>query len=392
MAETADLIVIGGGIIGCAVVQHCAQLLPANTRIVLLDRGPIAGGTTSCCMGHLMVTPDDAQEYAFSATSVALWRELAERQAGFDYNPTGALYLADDPADIELFAQLQQQFVAQGDRADVLDSKQLQDLEPGLARDLPGALFYPGDGIVLPMLACAAMLRVAHIHNPNLKLQPDTPVVGIERSGDRVTGVRTPHGVIAAPNVVNATGVWSPELAAMAGQPRLPVYPRAGNLAITGHHATPIRTQLLEISYIRFAHGAAKVDPTRTDDAGGHAVNMQPQTNGGCLVGSTRQFRGMDKTLNKELLHRSLLRAQRYAPGLAAAPIVRTWVGLRPYAIDKHPLIGPWPALRGMWIATGHEGLGITLAPITGRLLAQQIAGQRTAIDATPYLPARFCR
>jgi D-hydroxyproline dehydrogenase subunit beta len=77
---------------------------------------------------------------------------------------------------------------------------------------------------------------------------------------------------------------------------------------------------------------------------------------------------------------------------LAAAPIVRTWVGLRPYAIDKHPLIGPWPALRGMWIATGHEGLGITLAPITGRLLAQQIAGQRTAIDATPYLPARFCR
>ena len=98
----------------------------------------------------------------------------------------------------------------------------------------------------------------------------------------------------------------------------------------------------------------------------------------------------MDRTLNRELLRRSLLRAQRYAPGLAGAPILRTWVGLRPYAIDKHPLIGPWPHLRGVWFAAGHEGLGITLAPVTGLLLAQQIAGQPCTIDHLPYLPARF--
>jgi glycine/D-amino acid oxidase-like deaminating enzyme len=73
------------------------------------------------------------------------------------------------------------------------------------------------------------------------------------------------------------------------------------------------------------------------------------------------------------------------------APIVRTWVGLRPYAIDKHPLIGPWPHLHGMWIAAGHEGLGISLAPITGLLLAQQIVGVTPAIDHRPYLPARPC-
>lgn len=392
MAETADLIVVGGGIIGCAVVQHCAALLPKSARIVLLDRGPIAGATSGSCMGHLMVTPDDAQEYAFTAQSLRLWRELHERQGGFDYNPTGALYLADDPADVELFAMLQQQFAANGERADILDPRQLQELEPGLARDLPGALFYPGDGVVLPMPAAGAMLRQAQRHNGNVVVRPQCAVTGMRRSGDRLVGVDTASGAIDAPIVVNATGVWAPELAAMAGQPRLPIYPRAGNLAITGHHVTPIKTQLLEISYIRFAHGTAKVDPTRTEDAGGHAVNMQPQTNGGCLIGSTRQFRGMDRTLNKELLHRSLLRAQRYAPGLAAAPIVRTWVGLRPYSIDKHPLIGPWPPLQGLWLAAGHEGLGITLAPITGLLLAQQIVGAPTTIDPTPYLPARFLR
>jgi glycine/D-amino acid oxidase-like deaminating enzyme len=146
-----------------------------------------------------------------------------------------------------------------------------------------------------------------------------------------------------------------------------------------------------ESAYLRVAHGAAQADPTRTDvDRGAHAVNMQPQTNGSCLVGSTRQFCGMSRTVNRELLHTSLRRASRYAPALRAAPIVRTWVGLRPYSLDKHPLVGPWPAVGGLWIAAGHEGLGISLAPMTGLLLAQQLTGQSTAIDVRPYLPARF--
>lgn len=390
MAETADLVVVGGGIIGCSVVHHLALLLPRTTRIVLLDRGPIAGATSGSCMGHLMVTPDDAQEYAFTATSVQMWRELAERCGGFDYNPTGALYLADAPEDLELLPELQQQFAAQGDRADILDGKQLREIEPGLAEDLPGALYYPGDGVVLPMLACGVLLREAQRTNPNVQVRPDCAVTGFLRDGERIAGIATAQGPIATRTVVNAAGVWAPDLAELCGQPRLPIYPRAGNLAITGHHVSPIRTQLLEVSYLRFAHGAAKVDPTSTEDLGGHAVNMQPQTNGGCLIGSTRQFRGMDRTLNRELLHRSLLRAQRYAPGLAGAPIVRTWVGLRPYSVDKHPLLGPWPTVPGLWIAGGHEGLGISLAMISGLLLAQQIAGVPTAIDHTPYLPARF--
>ncbi|MBM4062845.1 MAG: FAD-binding oxidoreductase [Planctomycetes bacterium] len=393
MVETADLVVAGGGIVGCAVVHHLAQLLPPQTRIVLLDRGPIAGATSGSCMGHLMVTPDTPQEYAFTATSLALWRELQQQEGGFDYQPTGALYLADAPEDVELLPVLQRQFRDNGDRADILDPAQLRELEPGLAPDLPGALFYPGDGVVLPMAACASMLRHAQRTNPNVQVRPDCAVTGFATDGDRLTGVRTAQGPIATGSVVNTAGVWAPELTAMLRQPPLPIHPRAGNLVVTGHHSTPIKTQLLEVSYLRFAHGAAQVDPTRTTgDPGGHAVNMQPQTHGGCLIGSTRQFRGLDRTLNRDLVLRSLARACRYAPGLRHAPIVRTWVGLRPYSVDKHPLIGPWPPVRGLWIAAGHEGLGISLAPVTGRLIAQQIAGVPTAVDATPYLPARFLR
>ncbi|MFK7741756.1 MAG: NAD(P)/FAD-dependent oxidoreductase [Planctomycetota bacterium] len=391
MTETADIVVIGGGIIGSSVVYNLTQLLEPSTRIVLCDKGPIAGATSGSCMGHLMVTPDDSQAYALTKTSVDLWQQWHEQIGGFDYNPSGAVYLADTDEDVAMFEVLQQQFRDRGDAADILDPKQLRDVEPGLAEDLPGALFYRGDGVVLPMLAAGALLRAARQRNPNVVLQPHTAVTGFRRDGERIAAVETERGVVATSTVVNAAGVWSPQLAEMLGQPRLPIYPRAGNLAITGHHVSPIRTQLLEISYLRFAHGQSTLDPTRTDqDAGGHAVNVQPQRNGGCLVGSTRQFCGMNKQLNRELLHRSLLRAQRYAPSIAAAPIVRTWVGLRPYSIDSLPLIGPWAPVPGLWIAAGHEGLGISMAPITGRLLAQQIAGVPTDIDATPYLPQRF--
>ncbi|MBX3462096.1 MAG: FAD-binding oxidoreductase [Planctomycetes bacterium] len=391
MVETADLVVVGGGIVGCAVVHQLAQVLPASTRIVLLDRGPIAGATSGSSMGHLMVTPDDAAAYALTSASVRLWRELQAETGGFDFQDTGALYLADTDEDLALLPVLRDQFVARGDAAELLDARQLRELEPGLAGDLAAALHYRGDAVVLPMPACAAMLRAARQRCPGIDVRPCCEVTGFDRDGDRIAAVRTARGPIATRNVVNAAGVWAPELAERCGQPRLPIFPRAGNLAVTGHHTTPVRTQLLEVSYLRFAHGVAAVDPSRTDDPGGQAVNVQPQSCGSCLIGSTRRFRGFDRTLDRELLHRSLLRACRYVPGLAAAPVVRAWVGLRPYAIDKQPLVGPWPPVRGLWLAAGHEGLGITLGPITGRLLAQQIAGLPADVEARHWLPARFC-
>lgn len=392
MNATADVVVVGGGIVGCAVVRSLCRLLP-DQRVVLCERGAIAGGTSSSCMGHLMVTPDDAQRHALSHRSVAMWRELHDEVGGFDYQPTGALYLAEDEGDLALLAALRDRFAAAGDRAELLDAAQLRACEPALAPDLPGALRYPGDGVVLPMAGCGAMLRAARRDNPRVEVRPGTAVHAIGRAGDRVTGVHTADGVIATGNVVIACGVWSPAVAALAGVEGLPIVPRAGNLAVTGHHCTPVRSQLLEIAYLRVAHGAAQADPARPgEDPGLHAVNLQPQSLGSCLIGSTRQFRGMDRTLDRGLLRRSLERAARYVPGLARLPIVRTWAGLRPYPLDGSPWIGPWPTRPGLWIATGHEGLGITLAPITGELLARQMAGAPCPVDPAPYLPgARLC-
>lgn len=392
MTETTDIAVIGGGIVGCAVVQQLTELLPRSTRIILLERGSIAGGTSGCCMGHLMVTPDNAQEYALTANSLRLWRELAERAPGaVQWNPTGALYLADNEDDLPLLETLRQQFVACGDNAEILGQDQLREREPGLAHDIPGALFYPGDAVVLPMFGAGVMLRQARQRTGLLQVRTGVTVTGFKMDRGRIAAVQTSRGDLQAGNVVLAAGVWTPELGVAAGLKSLPIHPRRGDLAVTAHHTTPVRTQILEVAYLRFAHGTAQVDPTRTDqDRGAHAVNLQPQSNGSCLIGSTRQFAGMRREVNRDLLHTSLARAMRYLPALRDAPIVRTWAGLRPYSIDKHPLIGPVPGVHGLHIAAGHEGLGITLAPITGRLIAQSIARTKPEIDPRPYLPARF--
>jgi len=388
MTEIADIVVIGGGIVGCACVRELARQW-REARIVLLDRGPIAGGTSSSCMGHLMVTPEDAQRYAFSHKSVELWRELHLEAGGFDYAATGALYLADGPDDVPLLEQLRSQFAAVGSSAELLDPGQLRESEPGLAHDLPAALFYRGDGVVLPMMAAGAMLRAAQRDNPRVVVRPGNKVIGMDRSADRITAIRTAAGHIATENVVIAGGIWSPEIAKMVGVIDLAIVPRAGNLAITAHHCSPIRGQMLEVSYLRAAHGAAQADPMRPgEDPGTLALNLQPQSLGSCLIGSTRQFRGLDRTIDLALLRQALQRAARYAPGLLGLPIVRTWAGLRPYSMDGLPWIGPWPGLSGLWVAAGHEGLGITQAPITGLLLAQQVTGQPRVVDERPYLPA----
>ena len=158
-------------------------------------------------MGHLMVTPDNAQEYALTKTSVDLWAELHEQLGGFDYNPTGALYLAESAEDLEMMPVLRDQFAANGDCADMLDQAQLRELEPGLAHDIPGALFYAGDGVVLPMLAAGAMLRAAQLRNPNVVIRANCAVTGFQRDGDRIAAVVTEQSVIATKTVVNSCGV-----------------------------------------------------------------------------------------------------------------------------------------------------------------------------------------
>src|SRR5690606_10966603 len=107
------------------------------------------------------------------------------------------------------------------------------------------------------------------------------------------------------------------------------------------------------------------------------------------LIGSSRELVGFSPDSNRPLVSQMLLRATDFVPALSQAPISRTWVGFRPATPDALPLIGRWPAIDRTWIATGHEGLGITMAPVTAELIVAGVLGTAAPLDPTPYLPDR---
>jgi glycine/D-amino acid oxidase-like deaminating enzyme len=175
--------------------------------------------------------------------------------------------------------------------------------------------------------------------------------------------------------VVNAAGLDAPALT-----PGLPITPRRGHLVITDRYPGRCQHQVLELGYLRSAHAMERESV---------AFNVQPRQTGQLLVGSSREFAGRDAAVNRRLVARMLARACHFMPELAGLHGLRTWTGFRPATPDQRPLIGPWKPLDGVWIAAGHEGLGITTSLATGRLLADLVAGHQPAIDAAAYDPNR---
>jgi glycine/D-amino acid oxidase-like deaminating enzyme len=183
---------------------------------------------------------------------------------------------------------------------------------------------------------------------------------------------------LTAASIVNAAGAWAPEITS-----GFVVKKRKGHLAITDRSPGFVRHQLVELGYLKSAHSL-------TEDS--VAFNVQPRRTGQILIGSSRQYEVEHSEVDDAILVRMLRRAQHYMPDLAGMSIIRVWTGFRAATPDKLPLIGPFPGDPTLFLATGHEGLGITTSLATARLLLDQLTGRPSAINMEPYLPSRLVR
>ncbi len=234
---------------------------------------------------------------------------------------------------------------------------------------LAGGLLVPGDGLVYPPKSARILLDRARVHGATLV---PGRVQGIEDGCVLLADGRHMH----ADCIVLAAGAGSQALL-----PELPLQAKKGHVAITDRYPGFIRHQLVELGYIKSAH-AASGDSV--------AFNLQPRPTGQILIGSSRQFGSTDLAVEPDIMQRMLRHATGFTPALAQLNMLRCWTGLRAASPDGLPLIGPHPARRGLWIATGHEGLGITTSLATAQLLAAQMLGLDTPIASRPYLPQRF--
>jgi glycine/D-amino acid oxidase-like deaminating enzyme len=320
-------------------------------------------------MGHLVAMDDSPEQLGLTAYSLRLWEALApELPRSVEYERCGTIWVAEDAEQLAAVQVKQRTLADVGVRSEVLDARQLMDAEPGLRPGLPGGLLVPNDGVLYPPVAALQLLEQARANGAVIWEQ--CPVEVIESHS-----VRTPKGALKADLIVNAAGPHAPELI-----PDLPVIPRKGHLIVTDRCPGFCRHQLVELGYLKSAHVMT------TESV---AFNLQPRVTGQVMIGSSRELVGWTAGINQYLVRRMLERAIEFAPALRRMSALRIWTGYRPATPDNLPLIGPWNPDAGLWVATGHEGLGITTALATGEILADQVAGETPKIDPSPFFPRR---
>jgi glycine/D-amino acid oxidase-like deaminating enzyme len=362
-----DVVVVGAGIVGAACADEFAR---RGMRVAVVDRDIVGGGATAAGMGHIVVMDDSEAQFALTRYSQQLWQDLRPHlPADVEYEQSGTIWVAADEEEMAEVMRKREFYSQRGVPTKVLDSDELRLAEPNLRDGLVGGLLVTEDAVLYPPCAARFLTERAQKHAADLQLGSSVEKIGQGR-------VRTASGVeIAGRIIVNAAGAWSPDLTA-----GVEIKKRKGHLVITDRYPGFLRHQLVELGYLKSAHSL-------TSDS--VAFNVQPRRTGQILIGSSRQYGAEHKELDQPMLTRMLQRAQQYMPGLGSMSVVRTWTGFRAATPDKLPLIGPFPGDETLFLATGHEGLGITTSLATARILVDQITGAKPGIPIEPYLPSR---
>ncbi|MGW7823230.1 NAD(P)/FAD-dependent oxidoreductase [Streptomyces puniciscabiei] len=373
---TCDVVVVGAGMVGAACALYAAR---SGLDVRVVDRGPVAGGTTGAGEGNLLVSDKEpGPELDLALLSARLWTQLGdELGAAVEYEPKGGLVVASTPETLTALHAFADGQRAAGVVADPVEAAQLPSLEPHVVPGLTGGVHYPQDAQVMPALAAAHLLR-----SSGARLHTGWTVTGVLRSaGGTVTGVRTDRGDLHAPAVVNAAGTWGGDLAALAGV-RLPVLPRRGFVLVTEPLPRMVRHKVYAADYV--ADVASDSAALRTSPV------VEGTAAGPVLIGASRERVGFDRSLSLPAVRALAAGAIGLFPFLERVRALRTYAGFRPYLPDHLPAIGPDPRAPGLFHACGHEGAGIGLAAGTGRLIAQALTGRTPELDLTPFRPERF--
>ncbi|MEW1640094.1 FAD-binding oxidoreductase [Streptomyces sp. NPDC093801] len=370
-----DVVIIGAGVVGAACAYYASR---SGLSVAVVDRGPVAGGTTGAGEGNLLVSDKEAgPELDLALLSARLWQDLsAELPGAVEYEPKGGLVVAPDETTLKALRHF-----AEGQRAAGVVSAEvgpagLRELEPHLAPGLAGGFHYPQDAQVQPAQAAARLLRAS-----GATVHLGEEVTGLLLESGTVRGVRTSRRTLRATAVVNASGTWGGRIADLAGT-TLPVLPRRGFVLVTEPLPRVVRHKVYAADYIAdVASGSAALQSSAV---------VEGTPSGPVLIGATRERVGFDRTLSTEALRRLAAQAAALFPVLADVRVMRTYHGFRPYLPDHLPAIGPDPRVPGLLHACGHEGAGIGLAPATGVLVAASLTGAEPPLDPAPFRPDRF--
>jgi glycine oxidase len=379
LMRSPDFCIVGGGVIGLTLAYLLAK---EKVHVTVIDQRDMGREASWAGAGILPAgNPRRAKSPMgkFRAQAVSFFPDFSaelKSLTGIDngyWNCGGIeLRLNADQLEKKRLEHLATIEKGEGLTCEVLSAKQLLELEPNLSPELPGGVYFPGVSQIRNPWHLQALIAACEM--TGVTLQPNEPVVAIERDGERITGIRTPTQTIPAEKVVIAAGTWTTGILADLGwQPA--IKPIRGQIALlSGPAQGPgLSTQDITLKHILLM---------------GHQY-IVPRQDGRILIGSTEEDVGFDKTTTTQAHDHLRQLAARTIPILAHATLEKHWAGLRPGSPDGRPYLGAVPGYHNLFVAAGHFRSGLQLSIMTGVLMRDMLLGNPTIQDMTPFRPDR---
>lgn len=369
-----SVLVVGGGIIGCATAYELAK---AGCGVTVLERDTPGGEASGAAAGLLAPLGESPEPGPFQRLAVESWRLYPEVVAELEgatgmlveHMTAGTIYPLFGEGEVEAARERTTWSLAREFGVSLLEGAAVRDCEPALDGGIEAALLVAGDHWVNNERLVAAYAQAASARG--VLIRSGVEVSEIVVDGGRARGVLAGGSRIEADIVLLAAGAWSGRLSLPAG----PASP-GGTLPVG-----PVRGQILSVS---------NSPPLLGHAVHGKSVYLAPRPSGECLVGATVEHVGFVREVTDEALERLIEEAVSLVPAIGERPLLRSWCGFRPWAPDGLPILGPWPGVERLFVATAHFRNGILLAPITARLLSESVLTGGVPALLRPFLPDRF--
>ncbi len=388
MTHAADVLVIGGGIIGLSCGFYLAK---RGKRVFVLDTGGFADGASGACDDMILFQskkPGINLELTFE--SLELYKSLrAEMDDNLGFANLGGMVLIENQQELEIMEEFVSQQRSYGLDVEVIDKREIHKKQPFLSDHIIASTYSRMDSQVDPFAVMRAFERKgAHY---GMKVFRRNGVVGIDRIGTGDFLVATRDGtVFQAPVVVNAAGTWAGQIGEMVGA-TIPITPKRGQIIIT-ERVPPIGdTNLWSAKYlVTKLRNDVVVDLNEDERSMGLSFAFTRSGGDTYLVGSTREYVGFDKSTTIGGIRAIINQTLKYLPRLRDVNFIRAIAGLRPSTPDGRMLLGEHSGIEGFFTAAGHEGDGIALAPITGTILASMVCRDPVDHRLDELSPNRF--
>ncbi|ONG61997.1 NAD(P)/FAD-dependent oxidoreductase [Bacillus cereus] len=380
-----DVLIIGGGIIGCSIAYYTSKY---GRDVTIIEKGEFVSGTSSRCDGNILaIDKDPGFDSQMSLVSQKLVTDLSEElEHSFEYRAPGSILVCESDEEMEAAQQWVNRQQEAGLPFRMLDRQDIREESPFFAEDLLGGLECATDSTVNPYLLAFSLLSEAQKFGAKAFKQTEVKSMEIETDGSFV--VETTNGTFTAQQVVNAAGVWAPKIGQMLNI-NIPIEPRKGHIIVASRQQHVGCRKVMEFGYLISKFGGKRKVDALTEKYG-VALVFEPTESQNFLIGSSREFVGFHTRINNEVIKCIANRAIRFYPKMADMMVIRSYAGLRPWTEDHLPIISRVEHIPNYFIAAGHEGDGISLAAVTGKVIEELLNEKETIIPIEPLRLSRF--